>query len=153
MDDEADGVADEDRWAEWHDGVFRAERPADRAMWIRGTEGRARRALWVWVNTLARSFHRHWLNRSCGLVSISYFLRIERGVRVTLYEEGSCPGVNASKPAAFCTSSRYVCLYGFMYFLACWMASSNLMLSCVRMSSIYCWNRSMNSKLFWVRLV
>jgi len=58
MEAEADGVADEERCVEWHDGVLRAERPAERATWRRGTDGRARRALWVWVNTLARSSHR-----------------------------------------------------------------------------------------------
>lgn len=30
---------------EWQDGVFSAERPAERAMWRRGTEGRERRLL------------------------------------------------------------------------------------------------------------
>lgn len=76
MEAEADGVADEERCVEWQDGVFRAERPAESAMWRRGTEGRDRRALWVWVNTLARSSHRNWLNKSCSVLLV-FSLKVE----------------------------------------------------------------------------
>lgn len=45
-------------------GVLRADRPADRAMWRRGTDGRPRRALWVSVKSLARSVQRAGLYSS-----------------------------------------------------------------------------------------
>ncbi len=32
---------------EWQEGVLSADRPAERAMWRRGTDGRERRVLWV----------------------------------------------------------------------------------------------------------
>jgi hypothetical protein len=38
VDEEA--LADDDVNAEWHAGVLRAERPAERAMWRRGRGGR-----------------------------------------------------------------------------------------------------------------
>lgn len=49
---------------EWQDGVFSAERPADRAICRRGTEGSARSELCVSMNKLARVFHRAWLYSS-----------------------------------------------------------------------------------------
>lgn len=33
-------LLEEDAIGEWQDGVLRAERPADRAMWSKGREGR-----------------------------------------------------------------------------------------------------------------
>jgi hypothetical protein len=48
-------------WEEWQDGVLRAERPADRAMWRRGTEGRERRLLCVCMKRVERSVQRFWL--------------------------------------------------------------------------------------------
>lgn len=41
-----DEVGDMDEiWEEWQVGVFRAERPAERAMWRSGTDGSPRRLL------------------------------------------------------------------------------------------------------------
>ena len=45
-------------WVEWQEGVLRAERPAERAMWRRGTEGRERSVLWVWVKRSERECQR-----------------------------------------------------------------------------------------------
>jgi hypothetical protein len=46
---------EEDRmWEEWQEGVFRAERPAERAMCRRGTGGRLRSVLWVCMKRLER---------------------------------------------------------------------------------------------------
>ena len=62
---EEDEVGDieeiDEMWDEWQDGVLSAERPADRAIWRSGTEGRARRELCVSMNRLARVFQRVWL--------------------------------------------------------------------------------------------
>jgi hypothetical protein len=55
------GDIDEDRWEEWHDGVFNADRPAERAMWRSGTAGSARRVLWVCMKRLERVAQRDWL--------------------------------------------------------------------------------------------
>jgi hypothetical protein len=49
----AEGVCDE-----WQAGVFRAERPAERAMWRRGRGGREYRAWWVVRKISARWDHR-----------------------------------------------------------------------------------------------
>jgi hypothetical protein len=61
---EEDEVGDieeiDEMWDEWQDGVLSAERPADRAIWRSGTEGRARRVLCVSMNRLARVFQRAW---------------------------------------------------------------------------------------------
>lgn len=67
MDAEEEVESEEEMWVwvEWQWGVLRAERPADRAMWRRGTGGRERRVLWVRVKTSARSDQRDWLNSSC----------------------------------------------------------------------------------------
>ncbi len=46
---------------EWHEGVLRAERPAERAICRSGTEGRARRLLCVCMKRLARVVQRDWL--------------------------------------------------------------------------------------------
>jgi len=54
-------VVDEGRWAEWQEGVLRAERPAERAMCRRGTGGRESRLLCVCMKSLARSFQRDGL--------------------------------------------------------------------------------------------
>ena len=51
----------EDMWEEWQEGVLRAERPAERAMCRRGTEGRARRLLCVCMKRSARVVQRDWL--------------------------------------------------------------------------------------------
>lgn len=51
----------EDMCEEWQEGVLRAERPAERAMWRSGTEGRARRLLCVCMKRLASIVHRVWL--------------------------------------------------------------------------------------------
>lgn len=42
-----DALADEEVNAEWHAGVLRAERPAERAMWRSGRGGREYRLWWV----------------------------------------------------------------------------------------------------------
>jgi hypothetical protein len=47
----------EDICEEWQEGVLRAERPAERAMCRRGTDGRARRLLWVCIKRFARIVH------------------------------------------------------------------------------------------------
>lgn len=49
MEVEVDGACEE-----WQEGVLRAERPAERAMWRRGTGGRERRLLWVVVKRVER---------------------------------------------------------------------------------------------------
>lgn len=46
---------------EWQDGVFRAERPADRAICNRGTDGRERRLLCVCIKRVERTAQRLWL--------------------------------------------------------------------------------------------
>jgi len=46
---------------EWQDGVLRAERPADRAMCSKGTDGRERRLLCVCMNRVERAPQRLWL--------------------------------------------------------------------------------------------
>ena len=43
---------------EWQEGVLRAERPAERAMWRRGTGGRESRELCVCMKRFERSDHR-----------------------------------------------------------------------------------------------
>lgn len=51
----------EEMWEEWQDGVLSADRPADRAICKRGTDGRASRELCVSMKRLARVFQRVWL--------------------------------------------------------------------------------------------
>jgi hypothetical protein len=46
---------------EWQDGVLRAERPADKAICNKGTEGRESRLLWVCIKSVERSVQRFWL--------------------------------------------------------------------------------------------
>lgn len=46
---------------EWQEGVLRAMRPAERAMWRRGTGGRERSALWVDMKRLERVVQREGL--------------------------------------------------------------------------------------------
>lgn len=48
-------------WEEWQEGVLRAERPADRAMCNKGTEGRERRLLCVCMKRVERASQRFWL--------------------------------------------------------------------------------------------
>lgn len=56
---EEDEVGDiEEMREEWHEGVLSVVRPAERATWRRGTDGRARRLLWVCMKRLARVVHR-----------------------------------------------------------------------------------------------
>ena len=43
---------------EWQAGVFRAERPAERAMWRSGRAGSENSSLWVLTNKVARKSHR-----------------------------------------------------------------------------------------------
>ena len=43
---------------EWQEGVLRAERPALRAMWRSGAEGRERSVLWVRVKRVERVVQR-----------------------------------------------------------------------------------------------
>lgn len=45
-------------YLEWHAGVFRAERPASRAMWRRGLLGRENISWWVERKSLER-----WVQR------------------------------------------------------------------------------------------
>lgn len=45
-------------WEEWQEGVLRAESPADKAIWRRGTEGRERRELWVAMKRVERVVQR-----------------------------------------------------------------------------------------------
>lgn len=45
-------------WEEWQAGVLRAERPAERAMWRSGTEGRESRELWVCMKRFERVVQR-----------------------------------------------------------------------------------------------
>jgi len=52
---EEDEVGEMEVWCwavEWQEGVLRADSPAERAMWRRGTEGRARSWLWVCMKRL-----------------------------------------------------------------------------------------------------
>jgi hypothetical protein len=42
----------------WQEGVLRAERPAERAMWRRGTEGKESNVLCVWEKSVARYVQR-----------------------------------------------------------------------------------------------
>jgi hypothetical protein len=42
----------------WHEGVLRAERPAESAMCSSGTEGSERSVLWVWEKRVARVVQR-----------------------------------------------------------------------------------------------
>ena len=65
MDEEDDGVPEEDMCEEWHDGVFRADKPADSAIWRRGTDGRDRRLLCVCMKSFAISSQRDWLYSAC----------------------------------------------------------------------------------------
>jgi hypothetical protein len=46
---------------EWQEGVFRAERPADKAMCNKGTEGRDRRLLCVCMKRVESAVQRFWL--------------------------------------------------------------------------------------------
>lgn len=46
---------------EWQDGVLRAERPADKAICNKGTEGRERRLLCVCMKRVERAPQRFWL--------------------------------------------------------------------------------------------
>lgn len=46
---------------EWQEGVLRAERPAESAMWSKGTEGRERRLLCVCMKRVERAPQRLWL--------------------------------------------------------------------------------------------
>jgi hypothetical protein len=57
-DEEVGDMEDELAWDEWQDGVFRAERPAERAICSRGTEGSESRVLWVCMKRLARVVQR-----------------------------------------------------------------------------------------------
>jgi len=41
-------------YCEWQDGVFRAESPAERAMWSKGLEGREKSSWWVLTKRDAR---------------------------------------------------------------------------------------------------
>lgn len=50
---------------EWHEGVLRAERPAERAVWRTGTGERDRSWLWLCKNVFARLVQRDWLYISC----------------------------------------------------------------------------------------
>ena len=58
MDEEDNGDPEEDICDEWHDGVFNADKPAERAICRSGTEGSDRRALCVCMNSLAISSQR-----------------------------------------------------------------------------------------------
>jgi hypothetical protein len=48
----------EEMCEEWQDGVLSAERPADRAIWRSGTDGRANRLLCVCMKRFAKVFQR-----------------------------------------------------------------------------------------------
>ncbi len=94
-------------YVEWQEGVLRADRPAERAMWRRGTEGRERSVLWVWVKSSARELQRERLYNSWEKVSISN----ENGMccescigKHTAYASALVPGGKASNPHACCTS-------------------------------------------------
>jgi len=45
IDEAEEGDEEEDVCEEWHDGVLRADKPAERAMWSNGTDGRDKRLL------------------------------------------------------------------------------------------------------------
>lgn len=47
-------------YLEWQEGVFRAERPAQRAMWRRGRWGRENSSWWVWTKMEIRWSQRSW---------------------------------------------------------------------------------------------
>ena len=68
----------------------------------------------------------------------------------TAYCGAGVPGGKARRPHALCTSSGYESLHGVRYFLACAIASLSLDCSLDRTSSMYCWNRSINSRLFYL---
>lgn len=48
-----EAFAEEDLTAEWQEGVFRAERPAERAMWRRGRGGSEKSLWWVVMKSVA----------------------------------------------------------------------------------------------------
>lgn len=50
---EEDAFAEEEVKLEWQEGVFRAERPALRAIWRRGRGGREKSLWWVVVKRVA----------------------------------------------------------------------------------------------------
>ena len=52
------GVVVLGRTEEWHEGVLREERPAERAMCKRGREGRDSRVWWVETKRLERNVQR-----------------------------------------------------------------------------------------------
>ena len=53
-------------YAEWHDGVLRAERPAESAMWRSGWGGNEKSSWCVLMNRFARSLHREDEYIDCG---------------------------------------------------------------------------------------
>ena len=61
IEEDEEGDADEDGCDEWQEGVFSADRPADRAMWRSGTDGSDKRLLCVCMNSFAISSQRDWL--------------------------------------------------------------------------------------------
>ena len=59
-------------YAEWQEGVLRAERPAESAIWSSGRSGREKISWWVLTNRVASSVQRSCEYSSC-ILSISIF--------------------------------------------------------------------------------
>lgn len=111
-------------YLEWHEGVLRAESPAERAMCIKGRPGREKISWCVLTKRLERKSHRDleymvYVWSALGPPSSSKMYAL------TLYGSTFVSGGYASKPAARWTSGFLVSVFEEIYFCACCRASNS----------------------------